>query len=127
MFGSGCSGWRQLHRKLVRHLDALVAVSDTTVRGLETASSIVRAAAKFTPFDAAHLVVNKVPTGDGGLPPTLTAAVGTTGARLLGVLPRDPELEEVELRGAPLSELPPDSPFARSARRLARRLWLPGH
>jgi hypothetical protein len=60
----------------------------------------------------AHLLINRVPVNEAGepqLPPGLAAKVQELGLPLLGILPQDQLVAELDALGKPISDLPDDS------------------
>jgi CO dehydrogenase nickel-insertion accessory protein CooC1 len=68
------------------------------------------------------LVVNRV---RGPLTAEISRAIEEGKLELVGTLPEDPALSDLEARGRPVKELPPNSPLRLGVEELARKL-LPG-
>jgi CO dehydrogenase maturation factor len=107
------AGLEHISRRTTRDVDLLLAVSDPTVRGLIAAQRVFELVEELgTRVKQAHLVINRVPLAESGeprLPPELAAKVQELGLPLLGLLPQDPIVTELDALGKPLSDLPPDS------------------
>jgi CO dehydrogenase maturation factor len=107
------AGLEHISRRTTRDVDLLLAVSDPTVRGLIAAQRVFELVEELgTRVKQAHLVINRVPLAESGeprLPPELAAKVQELGLPLLGLLPQDPVVTELDALGKPLSDLPPDS------------------
>lgn len=100
------AGLEQIHRKVIRVVDFLVVVTDTALRSLETAGALVKSARKFTKFKHVGLVINRVPPRAKKM---LLARAGDLHVPILGTIPNDDALLEIELSGRPFREVPPTS------------------
>ncbi len=65
------------------------------------------------------LVVNRVVGNQ--LPKPLTDAIDGMGVELAGIIPADPQVNELDAWGRPLIELSHDSPAAASIRQIAQK------
>jgi CO dehydrogenase maturation factor len=108
------AGLEHISRRTTRDVDLLLAISDPTVRGLIAARRVFDLVEELgTRVEQAHLIINRVPADESGelrLPPELAAKVQELGLPLLGMLPQDPAVAELDALGRPLSSLPHDSP-----------------
>ena len=103
------SGPEQVNRRVVRSVDTLIIVADTSVRSIRTAALIKKIAdgpGAATPR-VFGLVVNRVRPGQREV---VVGAAELTGLRLLGFIPEDENINWCDLMGRPLMELPVDSP-----------------
>ena len=101
------AGLEHLSRRTTRDVDALLIVSDPSVRGLTTAGRIVDLIDELkTRVGRHYLIVNRV-VGD--LTPELEKVIAERGLNLLAVIPDDPAVAAFDAAGRPLVELPPDS------------------
>ena len=101
------AGLEHLSRRTTRDVDALLIVSDPSVRGLTTAGRIVDLIDELkTRVGRHYLIVNRV-VGD--LTPELERVIAERGLNLLAVIPDDPAVAAFDAAGRPLVELPPDS------------------
>lgn len=98
------AGLEQINRKVVQTINLLLIVSDPTVRGLQTASSIEKMAKKFTHASQIGLILNKV--SDASIVNNLRSK---TNLPIVGTIPYDPQIAEFDLNGRSLLELPSDS------------------
>lgn len=55
------------------------------------------------------LVINRIPGKE--LPPEIQKTIDDKGFELVATIPRDPGLSDLEVKGKPTTELPPDSPL----------------
>ena len=111
------AGLEHISRRTTRDVDLLLAISDPTVRGLIAAQRVFDLVAELgTRVKQAHLLINRVPVDEKGEPqlsPELAAKVQELGLPLLGLLPQDPAVAELDALGKPLNSLPSDSPVRR--------------
>ena len=111
------AGLEHISRRTTRDVDLLLVVSDPTVRGLVAAQRVFELVeALGTRLSQAHLLINRVPVNAAGEPqlaPELAAKVQELRLPLLGLLPLDPLVTELDAQGQPLSSLPEDSPLRR--------------
>jgi CO dehydrogenase maturation factor len=103
------AGMEHISRQTTQNVDFLIIVSDLTMRGL-TAAARVRDLIKEmrTKVGSVFLVVNRV---KGGLPAEIDKAIADFGLNIIAIIPEDPNLPELEIKGKPIIELPPDSPL----------------
>ena len=107
------AGLEHISRRTTRDVDLLLAISDPTVRGLIAAQRVFELVEELgTRVGQAHLLVNRVPVNEAGEPqlsPGLAAKVEELGLPLLGTLPQDQLVAELDALGQPISDLPEDS------------------
>jgi len=102
------AGMEHLSRRTTRDVQHLLIVSDPTQRGLTAAERI----ASFRNdmdihIDSTYLVLNRLP---GQMPPALLQRIEAIGVPLLGVVPSNDELTEMEFSGQPVVNLNKTSP-----------------
>jgi CO dehydrogenase maturation factor len=111
------AGLEHISRRTTRDVELLLAVSDPTVRGLIAAQRVFELVDELgTRVEQAHLLINRVPTNQAGEPelaPELAAKVQELNLPLLGLLPQDPAVSQLDVLGMPLSDLSADSPVRR--------------
>ena len=116
------AGMEHISRQTLRDVDILLLTSDPTIRGISAAARMKELIGELrTHVDKIALVVNRVADG---LPPEIEAAIREAGLDLIGLLPEDPAVTKLDIRGAPLTELPPDSPLKKGVLEIARELGL---
>jgi len=114
------AGLEHLSRRTTGRADALVVVSDATVRGIRTAHHITSLARKLAlPIGSFYLVVNKVVPG---CLEALHEEVTRSGLVLLGTIPYDPGVAACDLAGQPLAALPQESPAVAAVRTVIEEL-----
>lgn len=116
------AGMEHISRQTERDIDILLLVSDPTIRGITTAGRMQELIGELrTQVAQVRLVVNRV---NGDLSPEVSEAVQKLGLNLLGTVPLDPTVAELDARGLPIVELPLDSPVRQAVRGLALQLGL---
>ena len=101
------AGLEHLSRQTTRDVDALVLVTDPSLRGLVAAARAQALVGELrTRVGRIGLVVNRV---KGELPPAIQSAIEEHGLTLWAVIPEDPAVGALDAAGHPLAELPPDS------------------
>ncbi|MBM2831120.1 MAG: Cobyrinic acid ac-diamide synthase [Dehalococcoidia bacterium] len=116
------AGLEHISRQTTRDVDILIIVSDPSLRGLITAARIKGLIGELrTHVGRIALVVNRL---NGGLSPEGQKLVADNGMEIVGILPADPEVTELDSRGAALVELGENSTLRQGVRDIARKLNL---
>ncbi|AGB01924.1 ATP-binding protein [Methanoregula formicica] len=109
------AGMEHISRGTIGHPDLLLIVSDPGARGLRTIVRIRSIAAQLGLEDGRiHTVINRF-RGD-------LAPVGIGDRDPLCVIPYDPEIEQADLAGEPVSQIATASPARTAIRDLARKI-----
>jgi CO dehydrogenase maturation factor len=107
------AGLEHLSRRTTRDVDLLILVSDPSLRGLIAAARVAELVEELdTAVGSVCLVVNRV-NGD-TLPEPLRKVIEERNLNLVGLLPADPAVNELDALGEPIVKLPADSPVRRS-------------
>jgi CO dehydrogenase maturation factor len=116
------AGMEHISRQTTRNIDILLIVSDLTQRGIITAASIKELIGEMrTTVGKICLVVNRVP---GELPPEIMKTINDHGFKLIATIPQDPGLSDLEIKGLPTTQLPPDSPLRVGVEKLINKIGL---
>lgn len=116
------AGMEHISRQTTRDVDILLTISDPTIRGIVAAARMKELIGELrTHVERIALVVNRV---SDGLPPEIGQAINEAKLELIGVLPEDPGMMKLEVQGAPLTGLPPDSPLQKGVLAIAGKLGL---
>jgi len=116
------AGMEHISRQTTRDVDILLIISDPTIRGISAAARMKELIGELrTHVGKIALVVNRV---SNGLPPEIEQAIEEAKLELIGVLPEDPGMMKLEVRGAPLTELGPDSRLQQGVAAIAEKLGL---
>jgi CO dehydrogenase maturation factor len=116
------AGLEHLSRRTDRDVDVMIVVTDASKMGFQTASRIREVAEEVhIDFKSMFLVLNQFKSGSGEY---LKKMAEEIGFELLGVIPVDPNVENYNLVGRSLLELPDDSPAYLSVVEMVERLGL---
>jgi CO dehydrogenase maturation factor len=116
------AGMEHISRQTTRDVDILLLVSGPTIRGISAAKRMKELTAELrTHVGRMALVVNGV---NNTLPTEIGQAIEEAELELIALLPEDRDIMGLEVRGAPLTELPAASPLRRGVLELAGKLGL---
>ena len=101
------AGLEHLSRRTTRDVQHLLIVSDPTLRGLKTVERVVAIKDELSVnIENSYVIINRL---NSELPDAFQVELSKIGIPLLGVIPADRELEQLELAGKPMMELSPSS------------------
>lgn len=107
------AGLEHLSRRTTQDVDLLLLVSDPSLRGIIAAGRVAELVDELkTTVDKIYLIVNRV-SGD-TLPEPLMKAIEEHKLTLVGLIPADPAVNELDGLGEPIVKLPEDAPIRRS-------------
>jgi CO dehydrogenase maturation factor len=116
------AGMEHVSRQTTRDIDILILVTDSSVKGLITASNMKDLIEELrTNVGKVCLVLNRAKSG---LQPEGQKIIDQSGLELIATIPEDPNMAEVDGKGLPLSELPTDSPLFEGVYHIATKLGL---
>jgi CO dehydrogenase maturation factor len=116
------AGMEHISRQTTRDVDVLIIVSDVTIRGIMAAARMQELIKELrTKVGKIALVVNR---SKDGLPPEIQNAIREYGLELIAVIPEDPYIGELDMRGKPLVELPENSPLRQGVKEIISKLAL---
>jgi CO dehydrogenase maturation factor len=111
-----------ISRQTARDVNILLLISEPTIRGITAAARMKQLIGELrTNVGSIVLVLNRVRNG---IPKEIEKAIKQSGLKLASTIPEDPNMAELEIKGAPLTELPPDSPLRNGVIDLAKKLGL---
>ncbi len=97
------AGMEHISRLTTNNIDALIAISDPTHRGIQAASRIFQLVDELTlNIEKKLLIVNRARPGQKGV---IEEAVEKYQMELVGMVPEDPEVQEFDLKGRPTVEI----------------------
>lgn len=101
------AGMEHLSRRTTHNMDLVLAVTDSSVRGIQAAGRIRDLVGELK-LDIGRLavIVNRV---SGGLEDPTRREIERLGLELAGVVPADPNVTAFDLEGTPTFQLPEDS------------------
>ncbi len=116
----GEAGPEQVNRRVLRNVDALLVVADTSARSLETASVIIKVAQTQgnVKVGRAGLILNRFR----GKRDSLKKITQPMGLEILGYIPEDKNVNHYDAIGRPLLELPAESPSLMAVRQILKQI-----
>ncbi len=116
------AGMEHISRQTTRDVDILLVITDPSPRGIITATRMKDLIQELrTSVGKVGLVVNRMPAT---LPAEIDQAIMGSGLEVLGVLPYDPGIFDLEAKGRPLTELPAQAPLRLGIEEIAHKLGL---
>ena len=100
------AGLEQISREVISNVDTIVIISDISVRGIDTAKTILDNSKKFTRYKSIGIVLNKII----GEIPLLLKKIEEYKLPLLGKIPWDPNINNLDYEGKSVYELSTDAP-----------------
>lgn len=101
------AGLEHLSRRTTQSVDIMLVVSDSSKRGLHTASRVGKLSKELEiSFEQIYLILNRVKEGN---EEELLNKARETGLEVIGLIHDDEIISEFDLEGRPLMELPDDS------------------
>ncbi len=116
------AGMEHISRQTTRNVDILLLVSDPSIRGITAAIRMKDLIGELrSRVGRICLVVNRV---RGGVPPQIKQIIDEAEIELIAAIAEDPDILDLEVRGAPLVDLPADSPLRKGVADIATKLGL---
>ena len=115
----GEAGLEQINRQVVRHVDTLIVLTDTSSRGRQTVEHIKKLVEDEQVIDCRKIgvVFNRV-QGDEDI---LLKSAKNIGIDVFGFIPQDTDIVEYDLVGRPLINLPLESPAYTAVRSIIEK------
>ncbi|NVM04672.1 MAG: AAA family ATPase [Candidatus Helarchaeota archaeon] len=114
------AGLEHINRKVIKSIDTLIMVSDSTIRGVQTAEAISKASAKFTQSKNTGLVINRVKDSA----ESIQNYAKKVGLNILGLIPEDPYITDLDNSGGTLKDLPEDSPTIKAVEKILKNIGI---
>jgi CO dehydrogenase maturation factor len=116
------AGMEHISRQTTRDIDIMLLVSDLSVRGILTAANMKSLMKDLRTYvEKVHLIVNR---GTEPLPPKIAKTIEESSLKVIGVIPEDSKVRELDAAGIPLVELPDDSLLKKAVSEIAKKLGL---
>jgi CO dehydrogenase maturation factor len=116
------AGMEHISRQTTRDVDALLIMSDPTIKGVTTATRMKELIEEMrSNVGRVGLVINRV---RGELSPEMKKAIDESGLQIIALIPEDPDMSNLEMRGKPVTELPQRSPLQLKVKEIAEDLRL---
>lgn len=117
------AGMEHLSRRTTHRVNLLLIVSDSTVKGVQTARRINHLVDELNlDIEKRRLIINRV-SGDNG--ERLAKLASEHGLTVAGTIPQDEMIFEYDLKGIPLFKLPEDSSALRGLYTILDKLDIP--
>ena len=116
------AGMEHISRQTTRDVDALLLMSDPTMKGVTTAARMNELIKELrSNVGRIGLVINRV---RGELSTEIRKAIEDSGLQILALIPEDPDMAGLEMQGKPVTGLPPESPMLLKVKEIAKGLDL---
>ena len=116
------AGMEHISRQTTRDVDVLLIMSDPTMKGVTTAARMKQLIVELrSNVGKVGLVVNRV---RGELSPELRKVINDSGLQVIALIPEDPDMAGLEMKGRPVTELPEESPLQVKVKEIAEGLRL---
>ena len=116
------AGMEHISRQTTRDVDALLLMSDPTMKGVTTAARMNELIRELrSNVGKIGLVINRV---RGELSPEIGKAIEDSGLHILALIPEDPDMAGLEMQGRPVTGLPPESPLLLKVKEIVKDLDL---
>ena len=116
------AGMEHISRQTTRDVDVLLIMSDPTIRGITTAARMKELIEELrSNVDKVGLIVNRV---KGELSPEIRKAIDESGLQVVAMIPEDPDMADLEMKGRPMTELPKESPLQLKVKEIVEGLCL---
>jgi len=116
------AGMEHISRQTTRDVDVLLIMSDPTIRGITTAARMKNLIGELrSKIGKVGLIVNRV---KGELSPEIKKAIDESGLQVIALIPEDPDIAGLEMKGRPVTELSQESPLQLKVKEIAEGLSL---
>lgn len=116
----GEAGIEQVNRRVMEKVTDLLLVTDSSKKGLQVVSTILRVADELVMYEKAGIIVNRLPSED------MKAYIDTGSIPVLSYIPSDSRLPEFDLKGENIFFLPADSEIVKGTRTALENIGLIG-
>lgn len=119
------AGPEQVNRRVVNGVDTLVVITDSSVRGVRVAGSIIEVIRRDKSLapQKTGIVINRVKNGDS----LIVENAKKWGVEILGRIPEDELITEYDSTGRPIIELPDTASSVTAAKAILKRVIPPQH
>jgi CO dehydrogenase maturation factor len=116
------AGMEHISRQTTRDVDVLLIMSDPTIKGVTTAGRMRKLIEEMrSNVGKVGLVINRV---GGELSPEIKKAIDESGLQIIALIPEDPDMADLEMKGRPVTELPQESPLKSKVKEIVEGLHL---
>lgn len=116
------AGLEHISRQTTRDIDVLLIMSDPTIRGITAAARMKKLIEELrSNVGKVGLIVNRV---KGELSPEIERAIEESGLEVFALIPEEPDMSDLEMKGKPVTDLPQESPLQLKVKEIVERLSL---
>ena len=116
------AGLEHISRQTTRDIDVLLIMSDPTIRGITAATRMKKLIEELrSNVGKTGLIVNRL---KGELSPEIKRAIEESGLEVLALIPEEPDMSDLEMKGKPVTDLPQESPLQSKVKEIVERLSL---
>jgi CO dehydrogenase maturation factor len=116
------AGMEHISRQTTRDVDVLLIMSDPTMKGVTTAARMRKLIEEMrSNVGKVGLVINRV---RGELSPEIKKVIDESSLQVIALIPEDPDMAGLEMKGTPVTELPKRSPLQLKVNEIAEGLRL---
>jgi CO dehydrogenase maturation factor len=116
----GEAGPEQINRRVLKSIDTLLVVADTSARSFQTANTIMKVAQSYGDMKVGRtgLILNRFR----GKKSQAKEIIHQMGLEILGYIPEDENINRYDAIGRPLLKLPADSPGLMAVRQILKQI-----
>jgi CO dehydrogenase maturation factor len=116
----GEAGPEQINRRVLQSIDTLIILTDTSIRGFQTAGVIdgIAGTGGATRLGQKGLVINRMKDGS----EAVNDAARKLGLKVFGHIPEDKSITEYDLAGKPIIDIPGTSPGVEAVREILKEI-----
>jgi CO dehydrogenase maturation factor len=116
------AGMEHISRQTTRDVDVLLIMSDPTMKGVTTAARMKKLIEELrSNVGKVGIIINRV---RGELSPEIKKAIDESGLKVIALIPEDPDMAGLEMKGRPVTELPQASPLQLKVKEIIEGLRL---
>jgi CO dehydrogenase maturation factor len=116
------AGMEHISRQTTRDVDVLLIMSDPTIRGVTVAARMKDLIRELrSNVGQVGLIVNRVKDG---LSPEIKKVIDESGLQIIAMIPEDPNMAVLEMKGSPITELAQESPLQLKVKEMIECLGL---
>ena len=114
----GEAGIEQVNRRVMEKVTDLLLITDSSKKGLQVVSTILRVADELVMYEKAGIIVNRLPSEE------MKAYIDTGAVPILSYIPQDKNLPEFDLKGENIFYLPENSEIVKGTKRALEKISL---
>jgi len=116
------AGMEHISRQTTRDVDVLLIMSDPTIKSVTTAARMKKLIEELrSNVGKVGIIINRV---RGELSPEIKKVIDESGLQVIALIPEDPNMAGLEMKGRPVTELPYESPLQSKVKEITEDLRL---